>query len=97
MKEPKADFIIILFREFGVVNTVFGIMNGIALFVSPVIVIPVIGHKGALILGSTLFTLGTLLTRWTVEASLGLTILTYGVIMGLGNIALMPTYVVPMM
>ena len=78
-------------------NTVFGIMNGIALFIAPVLFVPFIGHKGVLIMGCSLFTLGTLLTRWTVEMNLDLTILSYGVIMGLGNTALIPTYIVPMM
>ena len=85
------------FREFGTVNTVFGIMNGIGLFIAPVFLVPFIGHKGVLIFGCSLFTIGALLTRWTVEMNLDLTILTYGAIMGIGNAALIPTYVVPMM
>ena len=85
------------FREFGTVNTVFGMMNGAALFIAPVLFVPFIGHKGVLIMGCSCFTLGTLLTRWTVEMNLDLTILTYGALAGFGNSALIPTYVVPMM
>lgn len=86
----------ITYSDFASVNLVFGIGNGVSLFIAPMILVPLLGNRLVLIIGCVLFCGGALATRWTMEHSLNLVILTYGLIQGLGNMALMPCYTVPM-
>lgn len=75
----------------------FGVANGFSLGIAPVLLIPLIGYRITIVLGSTFFTLGPLLTRFTLDKGLGWVMATYGVVQGLGNMALISSYVVPML
>lgn len=75
---------------------VFGIVNGISLAVAPLILIPFVGYRAVTILGSVFFCMGTYLTRYAIDHSLTMVILSYGVLQSIGNMALIPTYVIPM-
>ena len=66
-----------------------------SLFLTPVCLTPFMSDRTVMILGTIFYTAGPILTRFAMEQSLGLVILTYGVIQGLGNIILMPCYIAP--
>ena len=86
-----------IFSDFASVNLMFGVSNGFSLGLAPVLLIPLLGYRTVIILGSIFFTLGPFLTRFTLDWGLGWVILTYGVVQGLGNMALISPYVVPML
>ena len=83
----------ITYSDFGKVQQIFSIFNGMALFFTPALV-AFTSNKFILVVGSLLFSAGPLITRFTMEESLGLVILSMSVIQGLGNIALLPTFTI---
>ena len=87
----------ITYSQFSNVNLAFGISNGVSMFLAPLVLVHVIGNRGILLLGSVCYVVGCLLTRWTLDTNVGLVALTYGFIQGLGNMCLIPCYMVPMM
>ena len=86
----------LFFSDFATTNLVFGVVNGLSLAFAPLVLVPLIGSRAVAIVGSICYCLGYILTYWTIDQSLGLVIFTYGVIQSLGNMALIPTYTIPM-
>ena len=86
----------ITYSDFATVNFVFGIMNGISLALAPLIIMPYVGHRMTVLIGGLFYSVGPLITRFTMEKSLELVILSYGIVQGLGNMVLIPTYIVSM-
>lgn len=74
----------------------YGTMTAVSLFFTPILLTPLIGNRGCLLLGAVIYALSPLLTVFAMEASLGWVVVTYGIMGGLSSIALMPNYVVPM-
>ena len=75
----------------------FGVSNGLSLGLAPIVLIPLFEYRIVIILGGLFFTLGPFPTRFTLDWGLGLVIASYGVLQGLGNMALISSYVVPML
>ena len=75
----------------------FGVSNGFSLGLAPVLLIPLLGYRIVIAMGSLFFTLGPFLTRFTLDWGLAWVIATYGIVQGLGNMALISSYVVPML
>lgn len=51
-------------------NFVFGVTNGISLAAAPLVLIPHIGYRGTMVLGSILYSIGPLLTRYAMDQGL---------------------------
>jgi hypothetical protein len=86
----------ITYSQFNNVNLAYGISTGLGLFVGPLVLVHTIGYHGIMTLGSVCCVVGCLTTRWTLDISVELVILTYGFIQGLGSMSLMGCYMVPM-
>ncbi len=93
----KAHLFPLFSSQFSNVNLAFGISNGVSMFLAPLVLVHIIGNRGIFILGTLCYVVGCFLTRWTLEMSVGMVALTYGFLQGLGNMALIPCYMVPMM
>ncbi len=87
----------VTYSDFATVNMFFGCFNGISLAGAPLFLIPYIGHRLTIVLGTLFYAGGSLLTRYALDHSLGSVMVTYGVMEGLANMVLIPTYVVPLM
>ena len=70
--------------------------NGIVLGLAPLFFIPFVGNRVVLFISCVCFSLGPVLTVFAMESSLFLVILTYGIIQSIGNMALLPSYTIPM-
>eukprot|EP00094_Tigriopus_californicus_P006929 TCALIF_06671-PA protein Name:"Protein of unknown function" AED:0.04 eAED:0.04 QI:0/0.66/0.75/0.75/1/1/4/64/478 len=84
------------YSDFASVNMVFVFTNGFVLAFAPLILIPFVGNKIVLYFSCLCFSVGPVLARFAMDKSLGLVILTYGFIQAIGNMALIPTYTIPM-
>ena len=57
----------ITYSDFATVNFVFGVMNGISLALAPLVVMPHFGHRGTVLIGGLLYSVGPLITRFTMD------------------------------
>ena len=83
--------------EFNNVNLAFGISSAVAQTMAPIMLVPTIGNKNTMILGMLCTVSGCLLSRWALEVNLLMVTLSYGFLQGLGMMALIPDYFMPMM
>ena len=85
----------ITYADFASIQLVYGIFNSIS-FLLAAILTPFIGAKAVLYIGCFLFAIGPILTRVSLDVNLGLVIFCAGFIQGIGTLALMPVWTVPM-
>ena len=85
----------ITYADFGSVQLVYGIFNSISFLIATAL-IPFLGTRPVLYIGCLLFAVGPILTRFSLDVSLGLVIFTTGVVQGIGSMALMPIWTIPM-
>lgn len=78
-------------------NLAFGISAAVAQTIAPIVLVPLIGYKNIMLLGMLCTVSGCLLTRWALDTSLLTVTLSYGFLQGLGDMAFIPDFFVPMM
>ena len=78
-------------------NLAFGISSAVAQTIAPIILVPLVGYKNIMLMGMICTVSGCLLTRWALEVSLLAVTMSYGFLQGLGFMALIPDYFMPMM
>ena len=83
--------------EFNNVNLAFGISSAVAQTISPIVLVPTMGNRNIMLLGMFCTVSGCLLTRWALEVNVLMVTLSYGFLQGLGMMALIPDYFMPMM
>ena len=76
-------------------NLVFGCANALSMGLAPLFLTPLVGLRWNNLIGSAFFVLGPFCARYALDVSLNLTILTYGIVQGLGNMSLISSYVIP--
>ena len=74
----------------------FGISAAVSQTIAPIILVPLIGYKNIMLLGMLCTVGGCLLTRWALEVNLLMVTLSYGFLQGLGDMAFIPDFFVPM-
>ncbi len=84
------------YSQFNNVNLAYSMASSTMMFFAPLILAPTIGYHGILIIATTCQVTGCLATAWMLEKNVGLVTLTYGFIQGVGGMANMACYVVPM-
>ena len=84
------------FSQFNNVNLAFGISAAVGQTIAPIVLVPLIGYKNIMLLGGIITFTGCLLTRWALEVNLLTVTLSYGFLQGLGDMAFIPDFFVPM-
>ena len=65
-------------------------------FIAPNVLVPLMGYKNIVLVGGIFSFTGCLLTRWALEVNLLTVTLSYGFLQGLGDMAFIPDFFVPM-
>ena len=90
------NYLCLDFSQFHDVNLAFGISGAVGQTIAPNVLVPLMGYKNIVLLGGIFAFTGCLLTRWALEVNLLMVTLSYGFLRGLGDMAFIPDFFVPM-